>query len=74
MAEFIVALENRNHFHVWFGFVFIQDLEPVLDWLSILCLNGGKVALRAFYFFTHKEKLLLNDKNPSRRRGFVCGD
>lgn len=58
MAELIVALENRNHFHVWFGFVFIQDLEPVLDWLSILCLNGGKVALGSFDFFIHSKRLL----------------
>lgn len=37
--------------------MFVQDLEPVLNWLTILSLNRGKVALRTFDFFAHAKML-----------------
>ena len=57
MPELILTLENGNHFHVCFGFVLVENLEPMLNWLSILRLNRWEVALGSFYFFTHEEKL-----------------
>ncbi len=40
-----------------FGFVFVENFEPVLDRLTILSLNRGKVALRALDFFAHAKML-----------------
>ena len=64
MPNLILALENGNHFHVSFGFVLVENLEPVLNRFSILRLNRGEVALGAFYFFAHPEKLHRNSKTP----------
>ena len=63
MPELMLALENGNHFHVCFGLVLVENLEPVLNRLSIFRLNRGEVALGSFYFFTHEEKLPPNHRN-----------
>ncbi len=64
MPELMLTLENGNHFHVCFGLVLVENLEPVLNRLPILRLNRGEVALGSFYFFAHQEKLLPNSKTP----------
>jgi hypothetical protein len=64
MPELMLTLENGNHFHMCFGLVLVENFEPVLNWLSILCLDRGEVALWSFYFFAHQEKLLLKSKTP----------
>ena len=64
MPELIFTFENGSHFHMCFGLVLVENLEPVLNWLSILRLNRGEVALGSFYFFANQEKLLLKSKTP----------
>lgn len=63
MPELMLTLENCNHLHMCFGLVLIENLEPVLNRLSILRLNRREVALRSFYFFTHEQKLPPNHSN-----------
>lgn len=57
VTKLMIALQQGNHLHVCFGFVFVENLEPVLNRLTILSLNRGKVALRAFDFFAHAKML-----------------
>ena len=60
VTELIFTLENGNHFHMGFGLVFVENLEPVLNRLSIFRLNRGEVALGSFWFLCHADNLLFN--------------
>lgn len=74
VPQLVFAFQNSNHLHVGFGFMFIQDFEPVLDRLAILRFNRREIALRSFDFFTHSIKLLRKDKTPPEGGVLLCGD
>jgi hypothetical protein len=57
-----------------FGFVFIQDFEPVFNRLAILRFNRREITLWSFDLFTHLIKLLRKDKTPPEGGVLLCGD
>ena len=64
LAHFKIVLQKLDLFHVLFVVHGFKLLHPVIDWLPILLLDRRKVGGWAFYFFSHRSRIIQAAKRP----------
>lgn len=64
MAHSMLLFQHLDHLHMGRIGMLLEDGEPMVNRVTILRLNRGKVALRASYFVTHRTNLGAFTHNP----------